>query len=527
MLKVLIADDEMLVRVGIKSTIQWENYGFTVVAEASSGVEALEKIRQFQPDVLLTDIRMPKMDGIELLRQIEVAQLPVESIIMSCHNEFELVRSAMKYGASDYLLKLSFTEDDLLAVLERVRKKVLTRKGLSPGASRTGTHTSKEQLAQLLLDANSTPERLDALAKELNLCVSPSQADVLILAVDPVFSASALQYETVDAQTYQLIANMVHDHLTSHRSGEILPLKEPQNHFLILLTPGLDLTQAARSITGRLREYLKPSFSVGIVEETCLKEDGLRQMSRQMSVFTTLRYTLGPGKIHLLGRPQTQGPRQPRLKASRWLSDIHGITDFQKLPGLIHALSSQMRLQHLTKEACQQIFTEAFYHLSSFFQTYGGNINGLNEMCGFNLADRLRALQFLSDAEGWFGAYTLLAERYWQECCSQWKRRDILSAIHYTQNNYQKPISSNTVAKEVGISTAYFSTLFKQETGRSFTEYLTDLRMEKARQLLEDKSIYIYEIGDQVGYPDPNYFCKVFKRHTGMSPEAYRKKRTL
>lgn len=525
MLKVIIVDDEMLVRIGIKSTICWEDYGFTVIAEASSGEEALQKIRELRPDVLLTDIRMPKMDGIELLKQIEAEQIPIESIIMSCYNEFELVRSAMKYGASDYLLKLSFKEEELLAVLERVRKKILARRGQTALSPQTDSHALREQLARLLLEGGASPEQMDRLAAGLNFCVHFSNMAVLILSADPAFSASGLQYEPLDTQTQQLILNMVHDQLSGHLCGNILPLQEPRDHFLVLLNPGLDLLQMANNITGRLRKYLNLPFSVGILDYSCCEADGLRQLPQQLTAFASLRYIKGPGGIHSLGGPPSQyPPRQQRLKASRWLSDIHGIADFPKIPEIIRAVSAQMCSQHLSRDACQQIFTEMFYHLSAFFQTYGGNINGLNEMCGFPLANRLSSLQFLSDAEEWFRVYAVLAERYWQECCSQWKRSDILSAVHYIQNNYQKPISANTAAKEVGISSAYFSTLFKQETGLSFTEYLTEFRMEKARQLLEDKSIYIYEIGDRVGYPDPNYFCKVFKRCTGMSPAAYRKK---
>lgn len=526
MLKVIIVDDEMLVRVGIKSTIAWEEHGFSVVAEASNGDEALQKIRELHPDILLTDIRMPKMDGIALLRQIELEQLPIESVIMSCYNEFELVRSAMQYGASDYLLKLSFTEDDLLAVLERIKKKILSQRGQSALSPQLGNRIHEEQLIRLLLDGGEAPEQLDRIAKSLNLCVRFSAPAFLILSADPLFCTQTMDYTPIDQQTYQLILNMIHDHLTGRLYGEILPLKAYDNYFLIILNPGLELSRIACSITERLRAYLKLSFSIGILDYAPCGADGPR-LRRSVSVFTDLRYVRGPGKIFSLTAQTPQPPQhRPRLKAMHWLADIHGIADFPKLPEIIHALSQQMALQQLSREACQQIFNEVFYQLCSFFQAYGGNINGLNEMCGFSMAERIHKLQFLSDAEAWFHSFAILGERYWQECCRQWKRGDILSAIYFTQNNYAKQISSNTVATEVGISTAYFSTLFKQETGRSFTEYLTELRMEKAKQLLEDRSIYIYEIGERVGYPDANYFCKVFKRYTGLSPESYRKSRS-
>ena len=527
MLKVMIVDDEMLVRVGIKSTIQWEAHGFSVIAEASNGAEALQKIRELHPDILLTDIRMPKMDGIELLRRIDAEQLPVESVIMSCYNEFELVRSAMKYGASDYLLKLSFTEEELLHVLERLKTKILARNGRTSASMQTESAVQKEQLIQLIMHAGA-PERIDQLARSSQLCVDLHHAAVLFIAADPAFSAETMDYEAIDAQTDQLMLNLVHDQLATHLYGEAFALKAPANHILVFLNPGLDPRQMADSLAGRLREYLNRTFSIGIADNALYQNGGIRQIPQLLSVFSDMRYLLGAGQRFLLapGLPSSAS-RRIQKNSGRSFSEICGPADLKKLPELVAAISAQMSAQQLRRSACEQIFTELFYHTMSLFQPYGGSINGLDEMCGFQLAGRLQALQFLSNAAAWFAGFAELAEQYWRECCGQWKRSDIFSAICYTQNNFHRQISSNTVAKEVGISPAYFSTLFKQETGQSFMEYLTELRMKKAMQLLEDKRIYIYEIGNLVGYPDPNYFCKVFKRYTGLSPEAYRKSRNM
>lgn len=107
MLKILIADDEPLVRAGIKSVIPWQQHGFEVIGEAENGLEAYNKIISLKPDILITDIKMPQMDGIELLKKIKKDKIHIQSIILSCFDEFDMVREAMKYGAKDYILKLS------------------------------------------------------------------------------------------------------------------------------------------------------------------------------------------------------------------------------------------------------------------------------------------------------------------------------------------------------------------------------------------------------------------------------------
>ena len=122
MLKILIADDEPLVRAGIKSVIPWQQHGFEVIGEAENGLEAYNKIISLKPDILITDIKMPQMDGIELLKKIKKDKIHIQSIILSCFDEFDMVREAMKYGAKDYILKLSIEPQKILDVLDEIKQ---------------------------------------------------------------------------------------------------------------------------------------------------------------------------------------------------------------------------------------------------------------------------------------------------------------------------------------------------------------------------------------------------------------------
>ena len=124
MVKVLIAEDESLVRAGIKSLVHWEEHGYEIVEEAQNGEEAYEKIIHLKPDILITDIKMPKMDGIMLLKKLKENNISIASIILSCYDEFDLVREAMKYGARDYLLKLSISAENLLSVLNEIKNDI-------------------------------------------------------------------------------------------------------------------------------------------------------------------------------------------------------------------------------------------------------------------------------------------------------------------------------------------------------------------------------------------------------------------
>ncbi|MFQ9705197.1 MAG: response regulator [Enterocloster clostridioformis] len=122
MIKILIADDEPLVRAGIKAVIPWNDHGFDVIGEVSDGNEAYEKILALKPDILITDIKMPGMDGITLLKKLKQEKVSIQSVVLSCFDEFELVREAMKYGARDYILKLSIDPAKILEVLGEIRQ---------------------------------------------------------------------------------------------------------------------------------------------------------------------------------------------------------------------------------------------------------------------------------------------------------------------------------------------------------------------------------------------------------------------
>lgn len=528
MLKVLIADDEMLVRVGVKSTIEWEKHGFTVVGEAYNGEDALEKITALSPDILLTDIRMPKMDGLELLREIRRRGLSVETVIMSCYNEFELVRTAMRLGASDYLLKLSLTPEELLEVLERVRQKI----GQRPSADAPRLFDQSDvydKLVRKLWEPDTPAGALNELAGAAGLRLAFEHAGLFLITVDPAFDQGSLSYPPMDGQTLSMAGNLLHDYLRGQKLGDIVTLESARRRFLAVLLPDADAWETARCLRRRLSDYLKLDVTVGIVEPGLYEAEGLSLFRERWEELMNYRFLQGRGGFFPFSGREASSPSVlpfgESLPVKTFIADIRGVADLGKLPPDIRRLAGQMADGRLPRKDCLQMLLSAFYQVSALFSLYGGNLTGLNEACGINFVESLSGLQFLSDAESWFAGFAQRAPAYLEQCGRQWKSPDIVKAVAFIQANFHRPVSLQDTAAHIGISAPYLSTLFRRETGQSFIEFLTDLRMERAKELLEDKNIYIYELGERVGYSDPNYFCKVFKSRTGMSPEAYRKSR--
>lgn len=527
MIKVLIVDDERLVRIGIRSSIQWEDYGFTVVGEACNGEEALMKIQTLHPDLILTDIRMPKMDGIELLQELERRGLAIETIILSCYNEFEIVRSAMKYGANDYLLKLSMSDEELLEVLKRSQQRILHNREQSGNSSAFGEDDLREKFTKLVLNPDTPFSEPANLIQRLHISLDTENMALMILSVDRLFDKNHISYYTLNRQTTALLNNLLHDDLINQKWGDAFILDQLRGHFLLCLNSGIDLNATAVEIQQKIREYFNLTLSICIMDYNFYKKHFFSYVQQALSILQDEKFLFGRGYIFNLDSYSTPELSQVSpISVPEALGEVRGVADLNKLTGAVQRLNELMSAQKINKSTCLSLFTEIFYKIADITYTYGGSIEGLNQNCGISLLKSLQQLEFLGDSENWFKIYIQLISDYLIICKNNWKRGEIFQAIDYINNNYHLPISSQKVAKIVGISDAYFSTLFKKEIGCSFTEYLTDLRMKKAIQLLEDQTIYIYEVGGYVGYSDSNYFGKVFKKYTGLSPEAYRKSRS-
>ena len=504
MLKVLIVDDEILVRVGIKSTIEWEKYGCTVVAEAANGMDALDKIEAYSPDILLTDIRMPKMDGLELLREIEKRGIQIETVIMSCYNEFELVREAMKLGASDYLLKLSFSEEELVNVLERIARKIKKRK--APDSDGLFSQADlRNKLFQKLTDPAVTQEQREQLSRNLGLCLDFKEPALILLMTDHVYVKENWGYVYPDEQSRNMLFNFMQELLKGKGQGEVFAVDPEKGNYAIFLNRGLDLRKTAEFIKNKVREYMRTDMSVYIFPDGML-EHCPDYISSGFQKLEHIRYLRG-GQICVFEEEarsrQEMSVAETGTAAGRKLfSDIRKMSDLSGLQERIRELSGEMRKRGESVGECRRIFTECAFNAAAAFHHAGGTLKGLEEYCGLDILRNMQMLETLEDVECWFARFAEASEAYIKECMKKQKRSEIEKAMEYIHENYNMPLNLAEVSEKAGLSTAYFSTVFKRENGKSFVEYLTDLRVERAKELLGDREVRVYEIGERVGYPD-------------------------
>lgn len=520
MYKVLIAEDEMLVRTGIRASIDWEKFNMYVVDEAADGQTAWELYQQHQPDLVLTDIKMPFMDGIELIRKIRDTGSHTEIIILSCLDDFALAREAIRLGVSGYILKLTMTTAEMEEILENAchsLDKVTKTKTSSVAPANIYDILEHSLLSHLTYNIPSLSECLSTL-REYSITIHPHDLVTALMVVDQYEQLQDL-YQDSHGQLIQFsLLNIMNEILT--KSGSGLVVHESGSRYLLLFYNENE-TRSFHLITGVLEEIrtvLKNYFNV--TPHFCISEmtqdlSRLRILYQQCLLLDEQEFFLFPGSVNHYESSWKTTLCQALLTRTR-----HTLNAFMD-PGF----TSSFLLQPLEKQLREELSSKAV--LNIFYDSY---IVYLHNQCPSDGDSYIWVRDFLQTLSACKNYYEMLEqfvahaqklERLSRErmSCS----REILQALQFLQNNYSRQITLNEVSNLVGLSPNYFSSIFKKELGTSFLEYLNRYRIEKSMKLLQNTSMKSYEIAYACGFSDEGYYGKTFKKFTGKTPNEYKK----
>lgn len=529
MIKILIADDEIIVRAGIKSLINWEENGFRVVGLAADGMEAMELIRSEKPDIVLTDIMMPKLSGIELIKNAKEEYPFVKFIVLSCYNEFEYVRQAMKYGAEDYVLKLSMDSGELLELLLAVSEKIKEERKIK-GA----------ELSMISDDISERGKRINYFLSLINAEKQTGEIkDFESVKLYDVSAPKVLAYVKIDdfnkignekAKAERTLINVMEQRLKDRGLLELFKYKE--NGFVFLLSFGIEkyneIENAACDICHKLlvfvNKYVNISISVGI---SSIFEDynDLSIAFNQAVKACKSRFYSGAGTVCKYREElfSDEGFQVFSAKEQKSLIDYLDLCDMESIRKLINSIADALDKSRPPVERCIQLFMEVYYCMGSVLKNYGDSIRDESE------ADRPDYIR-ISNAEFLKEARDMLMQ--YGECCvsliekarQSAYRKEVVAAIDYIKKNYSTDISLKSVAQHVFVSESYLSRIFKEDMNKSFVEYLTEIRIKKAIELLKATDLPNYTIAEKIGYENINYFGRVFKKITGLTPTQYKNK---
>lgn len=524
MLKVVLADDEDKILLLLKKLIDWGQLGYEIVGTAHDGLRALELVKEKQPHLLITDVQMPGCSGIELIQRTRELQPNLHFVIISGYRKFEYAQNALKYGVEDYLLK-PLKQEELTGILMRLSDKLGEEASLEFRLQK-----SDERQQERLIDL------LQSAAKRQQPFLNAAQAyeGYGFRFAEGVCFAALIKVDVSNAAQYQDSCQIMLRHALEIVRREIRELTDvyatavQREGIVVLLHMG---------------EY--PAAEV----KKCFTKIR-KEIEKQRDMFWYIRCTicLGGRKASLeqagLSMREALWLCRDRLcRVQSWRDAEAEQVDLDRRYYLETAQKKrfQVAAECLDEERFEQELEESFRVLLT-----QANLNGQMIEDWFHqvLEAGLYGMQQNGRAEDTFAEK--MTEKFWlcadgqsvlqllrQEVGQELKRlederslremRPITEAKRYIQQHYRDALRLEDVSNAVGFNATYFSTLFKKETGQNFMDYLTELRIGKAKELLCDDKLSVQDVAELVGYRDLKYFSRLFKKTTGVSPSDYKK----
>ena len=522
MYQVLIVDDEPIVKIALRSMIDWESLGFHICATASNGEEALEMAERFHPDLMICDLKMPVMDGIDLIKTAKDRKMDCEFLVISNYEDFNYVRTALVLGASDYMLKVSISPEELTSQLQKIKTKLEEKQAQAQNEPENSVeasllHQERHAAWREFFTHKSYP--LENLLSITGIDIS----DLGPLALCEIsFDWYVQQLETLPDT--DLIRNTLKNALEHYDQRRII-FFSPGNTLIVLPQKELERHQSTiAGLSARIEQLFRYYMPVC---PAIICQDGLADLLEARKAYHHFQDLLDLTFYGALGQIRADDYQLtttvPDISYKDLVSEILSHADETCLDYAserIHELLQKCCDQNVMPSKLIQYFvrflSELEYRLTDvsaashdmIAESYEHIRNDVTlEELERHLEEVLKTVFTAADSK------PNAADQYSAE---------VLQSLSYIQDNYSKKISLASVADHVGLSSGYLCRIFKDETGVSINSYINNLRMTRAGELLADKNSYIKEVAISVGFEDQLYFSRLFKRYYGVTPSEYR-----
>lgn len=520
---VLLVDDEEEVIQTISRKIPWTEMGFQILGYALNGVKALEMAEEMQPDVVMTDIRMPYMDGLELSRRLKQEYPTIHILLFTGFDEFEYAKEAIHLELDDYILK-PMNARELIQVftklkvnLDNERREQKDIENLKQYYLKTFPVVQSEYFSALLdgrpLEPNSRAVLQQVIKKPFfNVVVIHTSTHQIPSDIDPVYLPVAVRRQAEENLGEKWAA-----HFFSYRgdTAMIAQMETPEDV--------MDLTDDCDRMTKAVRHLIGAVVTCGI-GEVCNDLKDLQKSYNGAREAVSYRVLYGAGKAinirEIAPSEDTSMPYGDNRSLRELFKQIH-MGSREDIVASVHSYVETTLMSVSTVENYRILVMELvaeFYRFAANNQIALGQMNLVEE-------DLYRELSGMNAAEleKWMVSHALEFHDTLAEARKDTSRSFVREAKEYVGDHYREPdLSLDQICGELGVSKSYFSSIFKKETGISFTGYVTQYRLEEASRILLTTHEKNYAVATQVGYTDANYFSYVFKKQYGVSPSRYR-----
>jgi len=510
MRKILIVDDERNIRLGIKAIIEREYPGLYDIMLAPGGEEALQAIQEQRIDILITDIRMPGMDGMALIRHAYDAYHRPSVLILSGYDDFQYAKEAIKYEVKEYLLK-PIVREELHAVIERVEAE-LTRAqemaGLLSQAGRFRTDLAASVMNHLFMQAEpATAEMADKLRRAGLSELEPDYA-VGVLK----FAGDALQYVKAEEFLSRRYEQEGRTFWTVDKDGQLAIASSDKDCYEALMAD-----MAVKAVSSY---FIGLSGRASKVEELpVLYRQAKRALKRSLLQQNAGSKILEYGQTHAGGSVAAVP-----VEDIRRLGNLLGAGREHEIKGLLMRLfdltairddeDGVAYIEEVGKQLNELVFDRVFH-------TYGEeSVEVLKLYKRVGSIDHYATVQeYYHDVDN---LLMLLSDYICNIKSVHGEHKEMRKALQYMREHYAKDLNMTVVSNYVSLNYSYFGQIFKEYTGESFVNVLKKIRIEKAKELLADTDAKVYEIGEQVGFDNAKHFNRVFKELEGITAMEYR-----
>lgn len=538
MLKMIIADDEEIVREGLSSVIPWHDYGVEIIGLAEDGEEAYRMCQELKPDILCTDIRMPLMDGLGLAYKLkEEENSSIRIILVSGVQDFEYAKTALRVEAEAYILKPVKIQE-----ITEVIQKVVTSIELER-SSRSNHEQLRKQLqdsmpvlrekllAQLI--SGHYAHEATALEKAEFYHIPYTAGDAMAVGVLQLDDLShALQ--TFSEENIQLIFFAIHnvvEELIRTVEGGFLFTNTLENELVIFFNEKMlassRFVELSEEITRCVKQYVKVSVSIGIGSEV----RSLTQLSLSyQEAKSALQYTFFSGKgsivtiddVDQLHHAKNENymhlySLEKQLMIMLKLGDTNGVKE------LSHKLFEEVILP--SGQRVDQVYylcTELVFHLARTFHELDESFEHIVSSSISDVLQMLEGMRNIDTLRAYLESMLLDISAYFNNKHHSKNQKVVYKIKQHIEKHYMNNITIQSLAEEVYLSPTYMCQIFKKENHDTIIEYLTKVRVEKAKELMKSPDLKLFEIAEMVGFENATYFTTVFKKLTGILPGKYR-----
>lgn len=534
MFKVMIIDDEPIIRKGIKNILNWKQFGCEICAEASDGEEGKILIKKYLPDILITDIRMPEVDGLTMISDIKDLVPDCKIIVLTGYRDFDYVQEAIKLGVFDFVLKPSKIED-LTAVVQRAVNELRCLKSRADEFNKLkklfeqNIPILKEKfLYDLLYEIYPSKESILSRAELLGITIT--LFTLLVVEIDADENKKLSQY---DRNLYQFgIINTFMDVFSDSFNVISIPLNDRGVAFIL---QGKDQIKEYYELINNkcsyLQELLTNCFGFTVTIAVSSEGRGIMQLpEKHRECIEALEHKFYIGNNSVIFHNDINGffkyeDYSLLEKYQRLL--LEGIKTGNKtivVKRLEDIFECIISFEHINMNYLKNFYWSIITYINNIRLSVAQasndrKVESINLLSLHSMIDESQSVNELNELLRDVSlSITTKINNYNNKSIKLILRK----AIDYLHEHYNEQITLNEVAEHVYVSTSYISRMFKKELGRNFVDYLNGIRIEKAKELLMDPKYKTYEVAENVGIPDAHYFSRLFKKYEGKSPTKYR-----